>query len=79
MAALLRTSDRVYTCSDGTLAVLVPEDVQQLDRLQGRLRAELVSVAGDASLQVDCARVAYPSSGGPAEVLLAKLRQRLDA
>ena len=73
----LRTSDRVYCLPAGELAVVVPENVQQLDRLQARLVAQLRQFADDPTLAVDAARVAYPASKGPAEVLLARVRERL--
>lgn len=75
----LRASDRLYPLAGGCLAVLVPEDVQNLDRVQARLVQHLRDLAGDAALRVDAARIAYPAVRGTAEELLALVRARLDA
>lgn len=74
----LRHSDRLYPLADGTLAVLVPEDVQRLDRVQARLQEALRDISGDPDLIVTAARVAYPASSGPAESLLERVRSRLE-
>jgi hypothetical protein len=74
----LRISDRLYALPDGTLAVLVPEDVQRLDRVQARLQMALRELAGDPGLAVAASRVAYPASSGTAETLLERVRSRLD-
>ncbi|MDD5719392.1 MAG: GAF domain-containing protein [Candidatus Krumholzibacteria bacterium] len=75
----LRNSDRLYPLADGVLAVLVPEDVQRLDRVQVRLQAALRDLAGDPQLAIATARVAYPAHEGTAATLLACARSRLDA
>jgi len=75
----LRISDRVFTLPDGSLAVMVPENVQHLDRLQDRLVADLRELAGDPELTVMAARVAYPATKGPADALLERVRARMAA
>lgn len=76
----LRISDRLYPLVDeGCLAVLVPEDVQRLDRVQARLQQALRDISGDPDLAVSAARVAYPASSGTAESLLERVCSRLDA
>lgn len=74
----LRNSDRCYALDHGCLAVLVPEDIQHLDRLLQRLCGGLRELAADPSLAIATARLAYPVTKGTAEELLARLRQRLD-
>ncbi len=74
----LRNSDRCYPLPDGCLAVLVPEDVQHLDRLQVRLQDALRDLAGQPDLPIDAARLAYPVTKGTAAELLACARERLD-
>jgi len=75
----LRISDRVFTLPDGSLAVMVPENVQHLDRLQDRLVADMRELAGDPDLPVEAARVAYPATKGPADALLERVRTRMTA
>ena len=75
----LRISDRVFTLPDASLAVIVPENVQHLDRLQERLVADLRDLAGDENLPVAAARAAYPATKGPAEALLERVRARMAA
>ncbi len=73
----LRISDRIFTLEDGSLAILIPENIQHLDRLQDRLVADLRELAGDPDLSVAAARAAYPSTKGPADAFLARIRERL--
>ncbi len=77
VASGLRTSDRVYTLEDGSIAILVPEDVRHLELLQTRLRDALRDLAGDPQLTVPGARAAYPAAAGPAEAFLQHVRGRL--
>lgn len=77
LSSHLRISDRLYPLPDATLAVLVPEDVQRLDRVQARLQMALRELAGDPQLEVAAARVAYPASSGTAEALIERVRSRL--
>lgn len=77
VAVHLRNSDRCYPLADGCLAVLVPEDVQHLGRLQQRLIEALRELAGDPQLAIAAARIAYPASKGTADELLALVRRRL--
>jgi len=75
----LRISDRIYICESGSIAVMVPEDVQQLDRVQSKLVEKMRDIAGNQELSVAAGRVAYPATGGTAEEFLKRLRDRLQA
>ena len=75
----LRISDRVFTLPDGSLAVMVPENVQHLDQLQSRLVADLRDLAGDPDLPVMAARAAYPATKGPADAMVERIRSRMVA
>lgn len=77
LSSYLRNSDRCYPLDDGCLAVLVPEDVHQLDRVQDRVLTALREQTDDPDLTIDAARVAYPAIKGTAEELLARAQQRL--
>jgi hypothetical protein len=79
MTANLRISDRVFTLENGSLAILVPENIQNLNRLQARLIEDLRDLAGDPDLPVAAARSAYPSTKGPADAFLARVRERMEA
>jgi hypothetical protein len=73
----VRSSDRLYRLSGDTVAVLVPEDVRHLDRLQERLVETFREHAGDPDLPVAAARGAYPADQGPAADFLQRLLARL--
>jgi len=73
----LRASDRLYCLPTGEMAVIAPEDVQHLDRLQARLVKDLAASCGEDAPAIDAARTAYPAAKGPAEALLARVRERL--
>ncbi len=77
LARELRTSDRLYCLPTAELAVVVPEDVRQLDRLQERLVAGLQDQCEEPVPSITAARVAYPAAKGPAEALLQRVRDRL--
>lgn len=76
LAGCLRTSDRLYCLPTGEVAVVVPEDVRQLERLQERLATELRAICGASPPAIAGGRVAYPASKGPAEALLERVRAR---
>ncbi len=58
---------------------MVPEDVQQLDRVQSKLVEKMRDIAGNPELPVAAGRVAYPATGGTAEEFLKRLRDRLQS
>jgi hypothetical protein len=71
LAETVRSSDRVFALSDGTLLVLVPEDTQSLGRLQRRLAAQLRAIAGEPNLELKTSQVVYPGRHDSADLLVA--------
>lgn len=70
LAKKLRTSDRAGALEDGTILVIVPEDIQSLPRLQKRATTLLQEITGQADLVVTTAARVYPgSSNSPAELI----------
>ncbi|RKZ15912.1 hypothetical protein DRQ50_06910 [bacterium] len=71
LAAKLRSSDQVGCLDDGTVVVVVPEDIQSLHRLQTRVEALLGALTG-ASMVVRSSSTVYPGpASDPGELLSA--------
>ena len=66
----LRSSDHTACLEDGTIMVIVPEDIQSLPRLQKRVTAVLRSLANDEDLVVLSSSRVYPGGGdSPAQLI----------
>ncbi len=76
LAARLRASDRVFDLGDGEVAVLAPEDVQNLDHFERRLRDELGSLAGPAAAAAPITRTVYPGPPTSVQDFLKRARRR---
>jgi len=59
----LRSSDHTAYLEDGTIMVIVPEDIQSLPRLQRRVTEVLRSLSGNEDLTVLSASRVYPGGG----------------
>ena len=59
----LRTSDHTACLEDGTILVIVPEDIQSLPRLQRRVTTVLRNLTGNESLAVQTSSRVYPGGG----------------
>gem|GEM_PF-1101116 len=59
----LRSSDHTACLEDGTIMVIVPEDIQSLPRLQRRVTSVLKTLSGDEDLVVLTASRVYPGGG----------------
>ena len=66
----LRSSDHIGCLEDGTVLVIVPEDIQSLPRLQRRVGEMMRVLAGDPALEVRTAARVYPGGGDTADKLL---------
>lgn len=66
----LRSSDHTGCLEDGTILVIVPEDIQSLPRLLKRVAELLRQRHGDPNLKVAMASRVYPGGGDTAEKLL---------
>ena len=62
LAFKLRSSDRVGALPDGTLLIIVPEDIQSLPALQKRVTGLLQGITGQPDLVVTTAARIYPGS-----------------
>jgi hypothetical protein len=70
----LRSSDHIGCLEDGTILIIVPEDIQSLPRLQRRVAEILTLVTGTQELQVLSATRVYPGSGDtPAKLMTSVL------
>jgi len=70
----LRSSDHTACLEDGTIMVIVPEDIQSLPRLQKRVTAVLRSLTGNEDLAVLSASRVYPGGGdSPAHLINSTL------
>ncbi|MDX2473677.1 MAG: GAF domain-containing protein [Candidatus Krumholzibacteria bacterium] len=70
----LRSSDHIGCLEDGTILIIVPEDIQSLPRLQRRVAEILTLVTGAQELQVLSATRVYPGSGDtPAKLMTSVL------
>ena len=66
----LRSSDHTAYLEDGTIMVIVPEDIQSLPRLQRRVTEVLRSLSGNDDLTVLSASRVYPGGGdSPAQLI----------
>ena len=66
----LRSSDHTASLEDGTIMVIVPEDIQSLPRLQRRVTEVLRSLSGNDDLTVLSASRVYPGGGdSPAQLI----------
>ncbi len=70
LARRLRSSDRVGSLEDGTLLVIVPEDIQSLPALQARVTDHLRNISGQDDLLVRSAHRVYPGTGNSADELI---------
>jgi len=77
LGAQLRSSDEVGCLDDGTLVVIVPEDVQSLPRFQRRVGELLQALAGSAAA-VTSGSAIYPGPAADAAQLLAAATRSLD-
>jgi hypothetical protein len=70
----LRSSDHTGCLDDGTILVIVPEDIQSLPRLQKRVTTLLREASGVADLTVFSSSRVYPGGGDtPAQLINAVL------
>jgi len=76
LAARLRTSDRVFDLGGGEIAIIAPEDVQNLDHFERRLRDELGSLAGPAAAAAPITRTVYPGPTTSPQDFLKRARRR---
>jgi hypothetical protein len=63
LGARLRSSDSAACLEDGTIMVIVPEDIQSLPRLQKRVTELLRAASGVADLTVFSSSRVYPGGG----------------
>jgi GAF domain-containing protein len=70
LARKLRTSDRAGALGDGTILIIVPEDIQSLPRLQKRVTNLLQEFTGQADLLVTTAARVYPGGGDRPDELI---------
>lgn len=74
----LRSSDTVGCLEDGTVIVVVPEDIQSLSALENRVTGLLRHISGQDDLLVQAAHRVYPGTGNDApeliETVVANLR-----
>jgi len=66
----LRSSDHTGCLEDGTILVIVPEDIQSLPRLQRRVTEVVRLVTGGQEVEVTSASRVYPGAGDTAEKLI---------
>ena len=69
----LRSSDHIGCLEDGTILIIVPEDIQSLPRLQRRVAEILNLVTGSQELQIVSATRVYPGSGDTPAKLMASV------
>ena len=63
--------------NDGTILVLVPEDIQSLPRLQKRVNSLLLQMTGQDDLQVTTAARVYPGGADTPEGLIHSVIQAM--
>ncbi len=66
----LRSSDHIGCLEDGTVLVIVPEDIQSLPRLQRRISDMMRVLAGNPALEVRTSSRVYPGGGDTPDKLL---------
>lgn len=76
LAARLRASDRVFDLGDGEIAILAPEDVQNLDHFERRLHLELGALAGPAAAAAPVSRTVFPGPPTSPQAFLKRARRR---
>jgi hypothetical protein len=69
----LRSSDHTACLEDGTIMVIVPEDIQSLPRLQKRVSEVLKLVTGGVELPILSASRVYPGVGDTPEKLITSV------
>ncbi len=69
----LRSSDHIGCLEDGTILIIVPEDIQSLPRLQRRVEEILNLVTGGQELQVLSATRVYPGGADSPAKLMASV------
>jgi len=77
LAEKLRSSDLVGCLDDGTILVIVPEEVHALPRLQRRVEDLLRAITGAAGLVVRSATASYPGPADDAAALLGQVTRGL--
>ncbi|PIE75795.1 hypothetical protein CSA17_05525 [bacterium DOLJORAL78_65_58] len=70
LARKLRSSDQVGRLEDGTLLVVVPEDIQSLKNLKERVIHLLREISGQEDLIVRAAHRVFPGTGNNADDLI---------
>ena len=70
LARRLRSSDHVSCLTDGTLMIIVPEDIQSLPRLEKRVRTLLRDLTGHEDLEVASATRVYPGTADSPQALI---------
>ena len=73
LSGQLRSSDIAGCLVDGTILVMVPEDIQSLSRLRKRVLEILHSLTGKNNLKILSAIRVYPGGGNTARELLDSL------
>ncbi len=77
LTAKLRTSDQAGCLPDGTILILVPEDIQSLPMLQKRVTGILKIAAGQDDLLVQTGSRVFPGTGKTAEELIDAVLQAI--
>jgi len=77
LAQKLRSSDLIGWLEDGTIVIIVPEDIQSLPQLQKRITSLLVQFTGQDDLLVQSASRVFPGGGKNAPDLIASLQAGL--
>jgi hypothetical protein len=73
----LRSSDHTACLEDGTILVIVPEDIQSLPRLQRRVTTVLRQLSGNDELTVLSSSRVYPGGGDSPEALIQSVLSAL--
>jgi GAF domain-containing protein len=78
LSATLRTSDQAGCLPDGTILILVPEDIQSLPMLQKRVTGLLKITAGQEDLLVQTSSRVFPGTGKNAQELIDSVLGGID-
>jgi hypothetical protein len=73
----LRSSDRVGALADGTIMIVVPEDIQSLGRLQARVTDILQKHTGQPDLVINTSSRVYPGGGNSPQDLISATLQAM--